>query len=154
MNEEHAPPPAGARRSPSRVVIVAILAAHLLAGFAAGVALDRFVLHHRHGPFAGMGPGRGGPPEDPAARAAMQKHMADRISSDLDLTAAQRAQIETMLPRHLAAFDSLRKEMGTRLQGLLDSSSAEVETILTPEQRVKWAENRRRFPGPMGPPPR
>jgi Spy/CpxP family protein refolding chaperone len=145
---------AGARRSPSRAVIAAILVAHLLAGFVAGVALDRFVLHHRHGPFAGMGPGRAGPFEDPAKRAEVQKHMADRVSKELDLTAAQRSQVETMLPRHLAAFDSLRKEMGTRLQSLLDSSSAEMETILTPEQRVKWAQNRKRFPSPMDPPPR
>jgi hypothetical protein len=84
----------------------------------------------------------------------MQKHLADRISSDLALTPDQRGQLEMMLPRHLAAFDSLREEMGARLQTLLDSSSAEVETILTPEQRVKWAQNRRRFPGRIGPPPR
>jgi hypothetical protein len=152
VNNAHEAPPTGGRRSPSRALIGVILAAHLLAGFAAGLALDRFVLHHRHGPFAGMGPGRGGPPESPAERATMQKHLADRISNDLALTPVQRGRLETMLPRHLAAFDSLRVEMGSKLQTLLDSSSAEVETILTPEQRVKWVENRRRFSDRIGPP--
>jgi Spy/CpxP family protein refolding chaperone len=139
--------------SRSRLTILVILMALFAAGVLGGVALDRFVLHHRHGPFAGMGMGRPGAPESAEQRAAMQRHLADRISRDLDLTADQRRQLEAILPRHIAAFDSLRLEMGTRLQVLLDSSSTEIETILTPEQRQKWETNRHRFELRRRPPP-
>ena len=67
-------------------------------------------------------------------------------------TAEQRVQLEAILPRHVAAFDSLREELGTKLRALLDSSSTEIEAILTPEQRQKWEANRRRFDARMGPP--
>jgi len=139
--------------SRSRLVIPAILTVVLAAGVLGGVALDRFVLHHRHGPFAGMGMGRPGAPDSAEQRAAMQKHLADRITRELDLTTEQRGQLEAILPRHMAAFDSLRKEMGSRLQALLDSSSTEIETILTPEQRQKWEANRHRFELGRGTPP-
>lgn len=137
------------RRMPSNLIVALILIAPFLAGLAGGVALDRFALHHRHGPFAGTPLGRGRPPVNATARAEMRRHLADRIANDLDLSQAQRAQLDTILPHRLAAFDALRKEMAPRVQALLDSSSAEIEAILTPAQRVKWAELRRQ----MGPPP-
>jgi len=140
--------PPTARRARSSLVVALILVAPFLAGLAGGVALDRYVLHHRHGPFAGTPLGRGRPPINSTARAEMRKHMADRLASALDLTPQQRAQLDTILPRRLAAFDSLRREMAPRVQALLDSSSAAIEAILTPEQRAKWATLRRQ----MGPP--
>ncbi|MEO8140911.1 MAG: hypothetical protein ABI742_14755 [Gemmatimonadota bacterium] len=130
-----------------------ILAALFLTGLLAGVALDRMVLHHRHGPFAGMGRGPGGGlREHPERRAELQKRLADRITEDLDLTPDQRLQLEAVLPRHAAAFDSLRTDMDARLRTLLDSSSADVERILTPEQRTRWVALRQRFED-RGPPP-
>jgi Spy/CpxP family protein refolding chaperone len=142
----------GARRPPSRGVVALILVALFLTGLVAGVSLDRLVLHHRHGPFAGMGPGPGNWREHPERHAEMQKRLADRITGELDLTPDQRQQLEAMLPRHEAAFDSLRTEMDARLRTLLDASAAEVEQILTPEQKAKWATIRRRM-GERGPPP-
>lgn len=143
---------AALKRPPSRGVVALILAALFLTGLLAGVALDRMVLHHRHGPFAGMGPGPGGLREHPEARAELQKRMADRMTEDLNLTPDQRLQLEAVLPRHAAEFDSLRTEMDARLRTLLDSSSADVEHILTPEQKTKWAALRHRFQD-RGPPP-
>ena len=145
-------PRAPLKRPPSRGVVALILAALFLTGLLAGVALDRMVLHHRHGPFAGMGPGPGGMREHPERRAELQKRLADRITRDLDLAPDQRTQLEAILPRHAAEFDSLRTEMDTRLRTLLDSSSADVERILTPEQKSKWAALRQRFED-RGPPP-
>jgi Spy/CpxP family protein refolding chaperone len=139
-------------RSPSRLVIGAILAAHLLAGAAAGIALDRFVLHRRHmtyGEFGAVmdrGPGRPNSSD-------LEKRLADRITNELSLTPDQRTRLDSILPRHTAAFDSLRREMRSRLRALVDSSSAEVEAILTPEQRAKWAEIRQRLKPPAPPRP-
>jgi Spy/CpxP family protein refolding chaperone len=83
----------------------------------------------------------------------MHRRFSDRIARELDLTRDQREQFEAMLPRHEAAFDSLRTEMDSRLRTLLDSSAAEVERILTPEQKTKWEGIRRRFHDRTGPPP-
>lgn len=150
MEQAPTPPAAKQRRSLSLAVIV--LAA-LLVGIVTGVAVDHFALH-RHGPFGGPGMGRGPTdrPESPQERAEMQRRIADRMTRELDLTPEQRHQLEAMLPRRMAAFDSLRREMAPRLRALLDSSSAEFEAILTPAQRAKWAETRRRF-APRGGPP-
>jgi Spy/CpxP family protein refolding chaperone len=138
------------RRRPSRLVPAVILAGLFVMGFGAGVMLDRAVLHHRHGPFAGMGPGRAGMLSRPERRAEMRRHLADRITDDLSLTLEQRAQLDSILQRREAPFDSLRIEMDRRLRALLDSSSAEVERILTPEQRDKWVTLRRKFDQPGG----
>ncbi len=138
-------------RSPSRGLITLMFAALFVTGLLGGVALDRLVIHHRHGPFAGMGPGT--EMRDPARRAEFQKRLADRMTSELGLSAAQRAQLEAMLPRHEAAFDSLRTDMDHRLRTLMDTSAVEIEGILTPEQKAKWAEIRRHPTGPGAPPP-
>jgi hypothetical protein len=139
-------------RSPSRGLIALIFAALFVTGLLGGVALDRLVLHHRHGPFAGMRPGPEEFRDQPERRTEMQKRLADRITRELDLSADQRRQLEALLPRHATAFDSLRTEMDLRLRALLDSSAMEVEGILTPEQKTKWAEIRRHM-GEHGPPP-
>ncbi len=152
MSDGNVAPGATSTRSPSRGVIALIFIALFVTGLLAGVSLDRLVLHHRHGPFAGMGPATGELRDLPERRAEIQKRLADRISRELDLSAEQRGQVEAMLPRHEAAFDSLRAEMDLRLRTLLDASSSELERILTPEQKTKWAEIRRRM-DQRGPPP-
>lgn len=141
------------RRPPSRALVALMLVLLFGVGVLTGIAVDRMLLHHRHGPFAGMGPGRGQPGDSPERRAEMHKRLADRISRELDLNPQQEEQLQAILPRHEAAFDSLRIEMDARLQTLLDSSAAEVERILTPEQKTKWEGIRRRFHAPGGPPP-
>jgi len=156
MSDTTAAAAAPSKRAPSRLLVVLMLVALFGAGMVAGVTLDRLVLHHRHGPFAGMGPsgapGRGSPEERAARRADMHRRLADRMSRELGLSPEQRQQLDAMLPRHEAAFDSLRAEMDVRLRTLLDSTGAEVERILTPDQKTKWEAVRRRFREP-GPPP-
>lgn len=134
---------------PSRLLVVGVLVAHLLAGVAAGIALDRLVLlDWGRRPAGEWGMGRRGPWHMGREGAGhMQGRMLARIGQELDLTAEQREQVEAILPRHLAAFDSLRREMGPRLSALLDSTSAEVEAILTPDQRERWRRIRRQAPG-------
>ena len=139
-----------AKRPPSRWLIALIFAALFTAGVLAGVTLDRAVLHHRHGPFAGMRPGPGMTRASPERRAEMQKRLADRMTNELQLTPDQRRQFEALLPQRASAFDSLRTEMDARLRTLLDSSAAEVDRILTPEQQAKWQTIRRKG-GPAPP---
>lgn len=134
----------------SRVSMMLILVA-LVVGFWGGLGVGRYLSHGRPGPFGGWRPDRERP-EGPEQRAEMHRRMADHMTRELNLTPEQRQQVEAMLPRQTAAFDSLRQEMAPRLQALLDSSSREMESILTPEQRAKWTQNRRRYGPGRGPP--
>lgn len=144
------------KRPPARLLPALLLVVLFGVGVLAGIAGDRMLLRHRHGPFAVMGPGPGrmGSGDHGERRAEMHKRLADRMSRELGLTPEQRRQLEALLPRHEAAFDSLRTEMDARLRTLLDSSAAEIERILTPDQKTKWEGLRRRFHDPGPPPPR
>ena len=158
--------PTGTGAAPSRGLVIAVLAAIFLGGILGGIAVDRTLLHERghRGPLPGMmggpgGPGRpgelggpdgpGGPgrPMDPEHRAEMQKHMVERLTRELHLTDEQRAKVAEMIPRHMAAFDSLRHSMAPQLRGLLDTLNADMERVLTPEQVDQWRRMRRHGPG-------
>ena len=105
--------------SATRTTIVAALA--LVLTFAAGVlagAVGHRAFFMRHGP-------------EPAMR--MMIHHLDRR---LDLTDAQQKQVEKILARR---HQTLMKE--------LDGANAEIEQILTPEQRVRFAKMRMRLHG-------
>lgn len=147
--------PAPKRRTPSRWVIALILIAHTLAGVAGGMAIEHAILH-RHGPM-GFGPGRPGDRfsrgDSLAARRDMEARMAGHLARELDLDAGQRLQLDSLIPRQQARFESLRHEFDPRLGALLDSSSVEIEAILHPDQLARWQEIRRRMRPEMGPPP-
>ena len=105
--------------STTRTTVVAALA--LLLTFAAGLlagAAGHRAMFMRHGP-------------EPAMR--MMIHHLDRR---LDLTDAQRAEVERILARR---HQTLMKE--------LDGANAEIERLLTPEQRARFAKMRMRLHG-------
>ncbi len=155
--------PTSASAAPSRGLVIAVLVAIFLGGILGGIAVDRTLLHGRgdHRPPRGMmggpggpgdlggpgGPGGPGRPMDPERRAEMQKHMVERLARELNLTEDQRAKVAEMIPRHMAAFDSLRQSMAPQLKGLLDTLNADMERVLTPEQVDQWRKMRRHGPG-------
>ena len=155
--------PTSASAAPSRGLVSAVLVAIFLGGILGGIAVDRTLLHGRgdHRPPRGMmggpggpgdlggpgGPGGPGRPMDPERRAEMQKHMVERLARELNLTEDQRAKVAEMIPRHMAAFDSLRQSMAPQLKGLLDTLNADMERVLTPEQVDQWRKMRRPGPG-------
>jgi Spy/CpxP family protein refolding chaperone len=110
-------------------------------GAAAGVVADRYRASGRRpigfGRF-GMGVGmmRGGPPR-PA-------EIADRMSRELDLTAEQRKQLEAVLERNGDRLEQFRRETAGRFETLRTQLDAEISGILTPEQRRKFEEQRKR----------
>lgn len=112
--------------SATRTTLFAALA--LVLTFAGGVLAGAF--GHRaltHRAFAG----RPDPTPPPAMR--MLLHHLDRR---LDLTDAQRTQIEAIFARRHA-----------RIRGEIDSANAEIERILTPEQRRRFARMKMRLGG-------
>lgn len=141
-----------------RIISALILAALFLGGVGVGMALDRF-MHRppfRRGEFGGPGGG----PMAPELRERMAEKISGRLERELDLTPTQRAQIQTMIPRHIAEFDSVRRAVEPQVAAVLQRSWEEVAALLTPEQRTRWQGMRAeggppgtRRPGSPGPPP-
>jgi Spy/CpxP family protein refolding chaperone len=107
-----------------------------ISGMIVGVAGDRVMLFLRHSYF----PQR------------VSRHMTDRILGRLDhelhLTAEQKKQVEEILERHRNRIDSIWSGVRTQVRGEIDQGNAEIEKILTPEQREKFVKMRMRLRGP------
>lgn len=122
--------PARGRLTASLVVVLA-----LISGLVLGVAVDRGLLLHRPGSF-GLRPGLGsrfdGPRRGPPTE--RWRHLVD---SELGLTPAQIAQVDSIMARQMGQRQALVDTMDARMRVLMDSTRAAVGRVLTPEQRQK-----------------
>jgi hypothetical protein len=86
--------------------------------------------------------GRGGPPgsSTPKEAAKRRADMLDHMTKDLDLSAAQRAGIDSVMQRTDSALRVVRGEMQPRLTQIFDNSRAEIASRLDSTQRVKFAK--------------
>lgn len=64
--------------------------------------------------------------------------MVNRLDRRLDLTDAQRAQVEQIIRRRHARIDGLWSDLRPRMRAEVDQANAEIARILTPEQRAKF----------------
>ena len=142
---------------------IALLAAVFFAGAATTLAVLR-VADHRSGsdwdsqrravwqgerpPRPSARPGdlpRGGSPFMELART----RVTDRMARVLELSDEQRTQIEEAFERRRIASQEAMNEVLPRLRSQMDSINAEIERILTPEQRDAYRrflrEDRERF---------
>jgi len=110
--------------SATKTTIVAVLV--VLLTFTAGVAVGVFTSHMviLHG-------GHGAPRFPTTA-------MVNRLDRRLDLTDAQRAQVEQIIRRRHARIDGMWDDLRPRMRAEIDQTNAEISRILTPEQRVKF----------------
>ena len=109
-------------RSATKTAVIATLALvfTFVAGFLVGVVTDR-IMHFR----------RGGPPP------LVAQTLLNRLDRQLDLTDEQRAGIrEIILRRH------------ARMNDEIALANADIEKLLTPEQREKFRKLRMRHHGP------
>ena len=53
----------------------------------------------------------------------------------LDLTPAQRTQVDAIMERRRDEVDAFWKDHGPEMRAIMDSARAEIRTVLTPEQR-------------------
>jgi len=133
----------------SRVMAVLTVLAVLGVGVAGGIAIDRTLLA-RHMP-ARTARGGGGPfgimtePVDTAVRNRMRTRIVKRISDDLSLTTQQSAAVSGIFMHRELQLDSLRAHVGPQLDSLRLQMRASMDSVLTPAQRVRFAESRRKM---------
>jgi Spy/CpxP family protein refolding chaperone len=113
-----------------------VLVAVAIGGLAGGVLLDRAVLLHkpvyRSGPpGGGRGRERGGGPGD------MRRRMSERMARELSLTPTQQVQADSILAHQFKAMDMVSAETRPRIDSIMKQAQRSLDSVLTPEQRVK-----------------
>jgi hypothetical protein len=136
----------------SRVMAVLTVLAMLGIGIAIGVAADRLLLRRR---WENRGFSRGGGPEGPlsmmretpdtAIRNRMRARIIGRITTEMALTPVQARAIDSIFHRRELQLDSLRLRVAPQLDSLRLQMRASIDSVLTPEQRVRFAEQRKRM---------
>ena len=113
--------------SGTRTTLVALLILVLTfgAGFIGGAAAHHLFFAHRETipPFA-------------------MHAMVNRLDRRLDLTDAQREQIEAILSRRRANINAMWAGVRPRVRAELEATNAEIVKVLTPEQRTKYEKMR------------
>jgi Spy/CpxP family protein refolding chaperone len=130
--------------SSTRTTAVVVVIVAFIAGLFAGAAGDRFYLFRTHRLF----PGRH--MMDFAAH-----RIVDRLDRELHLTPQQKTQVQQIIDRHRVRIDAVMSGVRPQVRQELDATNAEIEKILTPDQRTQFGKMRMRMPGRrgMGPPP-
>jgi Spy/CpxP family protein refolding chaperone len=126
-------------------VLVLLLVA--VVGGLSGVALDRLVFlpHMFRGPGFSHEHGPGGPPRDREFRA--------RFTRELGLSPEQQTRIDSIMDRKGRELRAVRGQVQPTLDSIIARTRRQVDSVLTPEQRKKAEEFRRKHPRPPGPPP-
>jgi Spy/CpxP family protein refolding chaperone len=84
------------------------------------------------------------------------RRIVDRLDHELHLTPQQKAQVQQIIDRHHVRIEALMRGVRPQIRQEIDASNAEIEKILTPDQRAKFSRMRMRMPGgrhEMPPPP-
>ena len=132
-------------RVSGRVLATLVLLLAVLAGGWAGVALDRLVLLPRGGrPRFEHGPGRH-PPRDPEFRR--------RFAHEVGLSPEQQTRVDSIMDRQSRELRAIRRQVQPQLDSIIRSTRRGLDSVLTPEQRKKAEEIRRRHPRRPEPPP-
>jgi len=134
----------------ARSMAAVVVSATLIAGILVGIGLDRAFFRPPRRPAFGAFVTRHGPNADSARQV-----MRATLGRQLGLTPDQEARIDTIMQRRMAALDSIRKATGLEIRALIGATRAQIDTVLTPEQRDKFhalQQHRRnhRFPGAAG----
>lgn len=134
----------------SRIMAVLTVLAAMTVGIVLGVVIDRRLLHRRS-EFRSGRSGRDGPfgmmtePVDTASRNRMRARIIARITSELTLTPVQARTIDSVFARRELQLDALRARVGPQLDSLRDAMRGAIDSVLTAEQRVKFAEQRKKI---------
>jgi hypothetical protein len=137
--------PTASPKGPRGALLAAlVLLLALVVGGLAGVAVDRLVLLPRmfHGPGFEH---HGRPPRD--------REFRDRFAREVGLSPEQEIRIDSIMDRRGRELRAVRGTVQPRLDSIITRTRREIDAVLTPEQRKKAEEIRRKHPRPQGPPP-
>ena len=136
-------PPARGASGPGLAVVVLLLA--VIVGGLAGVALDRHLLLRRmFRPGWERFEGRH-PPRD--------REFRNRFAQEVGLSPAQQVRIDSIMDRQARELRLVKSRIQPQLDSIIMRTRRQLDSVLTPEQRTKAEEIRRRHPRPPGPPP-
>jgi Spy/CpxP family protein refolding chaperone len=134
--------PVSPRRPGSRALATVVLLLVALAGVLAGIALDRRVLLPR----------MFGPRFEHGARYHPSREFRRRFAQELGLSAEQQTRIDSIMSRQRRELRAIRQSVQPELDSIVSRTRRELDSVLTPEQRKKAQEIRRRHPRPLGAP--
>lgn len=126
------PSPSSTRTTAFAVVLVAFIA-----GLFVGIAGDRLYFHR-------MFPGR---------RDFASRRIVDRLDHELHLSSQQKTAVQQIIDRHRVRIDTVIRP---QMRQELDATNAEIDKVLTPDQRAAFAKMRMHMAGRHGmggPPP-
>jgi Spy/CpxP family protein refolding chaperone len=137
--------PAATRRLAPGLVAAVVMFVILVAGFFAGVAVDRAYRRHvmRFGPRGGPSfvPGAPMPPmgEGPGPRGPRPR-VLDRFVRELDLTPVQASALDSIMAQDFAAVRALREGMQPKIDSAVARTRQRIDSVLTPAQRDRYHE--------------
>jgi Spy/CpxP family protein refolding chaperone len=136
-------PTARARGSAGPLLAALVLLLAAVVGGVAGVVLDRHVLLPRmfHGDHF------------PGHRPPRDREFRSRFARDLGLSPDQQVRIDSIMDREARELRLLRGRIQPQLNSIIGRTRHQMDSVLTPEQRQRAEEIRRRHPRPPGPPP-
>lgn len=119
-----APPPRNSGRGSTVLVAAGILLLTFFAGLALGAVGDRILLwfHPPHGPSA--------------------QFLASRLDRRLHFSPEQRKEVERILTQRQDRIHQIWDSVRPQVRQEIDQTNAEIERILTPEQRVEFEKIR------------
>jgi Spy/CpxP family protein refolding chaperone len=120
--------------SNTRTAAVAVVVVAFVAGILVGVAGDHLYLI-KSGRLS---------PRHASSRFAADR-MTDRLTHELDLSPQQKTQVQQIIERHRAKIDATMANVRPQVRQELDATNAEIEKVLTPEQKTKFANLRMRI---------
>ena len=126
--------------SPGRLRAAVVIALIVVCSALAGAAVERLVFDRTASRRPGGGAGgqwRGSPEQDGRRR----NDMLDRMTKELELSAPQRAGIDSEMQRTDSSLRAIRTQMQPRLEQVFKDSRAEMGARLDSTQREKFAKS-------------
>lgn len=123
-------------RSSARTIAVVTVIATLIVGFLIGVVADRVWLY-RHGPRFGS-----------RAQRFTTERIVKRLDGELHFTEQQRTQVTQIVQARQKRIAAIQSGVRPQIRAEIDQTNAEIEKILTPEQRTKFDQLKMRIHRP------
>lgn len=74
-------------------------------------------------------------------------HMLDRFSKKLKLTPDQKEKVKVILEAKRQKIKALRAQVGPKFEEIKNSTEAEIQKLLTPEQQEKFESFKKKWEG-------